>query len=111
MFKDDRLTVKREHYELIEGEAIYSNPVVVFEDIPCHLSVSLNNTTKINSAPFLESEYTLFLDYDPNININKNDILLVKTSKNEHYKLFAGDIKAYNHSIQIKCKQQKIIES
>ncbi|MCD8024528.1 MAG: hypothetical protein LUE64_03240 [Candidatus Gastranaerophilales bacterium] len=111
MFKNDTLTVKREVYELNEGVVTYLEPQIIYEELPCHLSIVLNATSKTNAIPFLYSDFTLFIDYDSNLRIKENDILYVTTSKNQEYKLYAGEVKIYNFSIQIKCRQEKIIES
>lgn len=111
MFREDNLTVKREKYELNQGEAVYVEPEIVLENFPCHLSISLNNTVKIYNTPHILSDFTLFLDYDPNIELKENDILYVKTKQGQEYKLYAGEIKIYSLTVQIKCRQNKIIES
>ena len=111
MFRDDRLTVEREVCKLVEGEVIYDKPLCVAKDVPCHLSVSLNNTDKILNVPSLISDYTLFLNTNVNFEITENDILYITTSKNQRYKLFAGEVKIYNQTVQVKCRQKKIIES
>ena len=109
MFRKDRLTIKRKTYEIQKGEAFYLEDTIVAEDIPCHLSVSLNNAVSIKGVPTIVSSFTLFLDpFD--IDIQENDILHV-TSNGQTYKLYAGEIKFYDMSIQIKCMQNKIIES
>ncbi len=111
MFRNDKVTIEREVYSLIQGEAVYGKPVCIASDVPCHLSVSLNNTDKILNVPYLISDFTLFLDSNPKFEIKENDILYVTTSKNQKYKLYAGDIKIYNLTVQVKCAQKKIIES
>lgn len=110
MFKNDLLTVKREIYEIQDNLAV-KNFETIYENIPCHLSVNLNNTSKFQNVSFLNSEFMIYLSFDENILIKENDQLKVKTSKNENYTLYAGAIKFYNFSIQIKCRQEKIIES
>ncbi len=111
MFRRDRLTVKRAEYTVVGGEATYGNLTLIKENIPCHLSVNLNNTVKIQNAPYVLADFTLFLDYVPNLDIKENDILYVVTDRNQTYKLIAGEIKIYAFTIQIKCRQEKIIES
>lgn len=111
MFRKDRLTVKREIYEIKEGEALYKEPEVIIENVKCHLSVNLTNTIKKDGFPYLVSDFTLFLDYDPKISVKENDILLIQTSKGQNYKLYSGEVKIYNRTIQIKCRQEKVIES
>lgn len=111
MFRNDVLSVQREVYEVIEGEAVYKDKEIILENIPCHLSVSLNNPIDVHDIPSFKADFTLFLDYFPNLDIKTNDILLIKTSKNQEYKLFAGDIKIYSLSVQIKCRQEKVVES
>lgn len=111
MFRKDILTVKRENYETIKGLVTEQNETLIAKDIPCHLSISLNNTSKENKVPYLKSDFTLFLSPKINFEIKQNDILYVLTPKNRTYKLFAGEIKIYDFSIQIKCRQNKIIET
>ena len=110
MFKNDLLTVKRENYTVTDNLAVKKFETV-YEDIPCHLSVNLNNVAYIQNTPFINSEFMVYLNFDEKIQIKENDELTITTSKGEHYKLYAGAIKIYNFSIQIKCKQEKIIES
>ncbi len=111
MYRMDKLTIKREIYTLDMGEAVYQEAITIAQDIPCHLSVNLNNTEKVNHIPVKRNSFVLFLNSNPRIDIQENDILLVETPKKQKYKLYAGEIKIYNFSIQIKCKQEKIIES
>ena len=111
MFRSDKLTVKRENYNIVEGEAIHLEPVLVAKDVPCHLSISLNNTCKINGAPYIAADFTIFLNSNLKINIKENDILFVTSDKYQEYKLYAGEVKIYNLTTQIKCRQEKIIES
>lgn len=110
MFRKDKLTVKREEYRIIKGEAVFWGLKTLEEDIPCHLSVNLNNTVKINNAPFILSDFTLFLDFNPQIDIKENDLLFVTTDKSQDYKLYAGEVKFYGLTVQIKCRQEKITE-
>lgn len=110
MFRYDKLSVQRENYSLISGERVYLTPEIIAENIPCHLSVNLNNPTKINGAPYLISEFKLFLNSDLKINIKENDKLTVMTEQGQRYELYAGEIKIYNKTTQIKCKKEKIIE-
>ena len=111
MFREDKLTVKRDIYEKNEGEVIHLDPAIVYENIPCHLSLAANNTVKIQDAPHVYSEGTIFLDYKPNFDIRENDTLYVTTKNNQTYKLIAGEVKIYALSIQVRCRQEKIIES
>lgn len=111
MFRRDKLTVKREDKKLENNECVYAGEKTVHKDIPCHLSISLNNTSEINAAPYLISSFTLFLNYNPEILIKENDILYIETNKSQKYRLYAGEIKIYNLTTQIKCMQQKNIES
>ena len=111
MFRDDKVTITRENYTLIQGEAIYTEPEIVARNVPCHLSIGFNNTVKINNTPYLVSDFTLFLNPNQKFTVKENDTLTVTTSKNENFKLYAGQIKLYGLGIQIKCRQEKIIES
>lgn len=111
MFRKDRLTVKRKKYIKVNGETNYLEPEIIAENVPCHLSVSLNNTAFLNGTPYVYSNFMLFLNPDIDFFIKENDILYVKTSKKQEYKLIAGEIKIYDLTIQVKCKQEKIIES
>ncbi len=110
MFKNDILTVKRENYEVINNLATKKYETV-YENIPCHLAINLNNTSYSQNVPLLNSEFTIYLNFDEKIQIKENDKLCVVTSKGEIYTLYAGGVKIYNFSIQIKCRQEKIIES
>ena len=110
MFKNDLLTVKRENYETVDNLAVKKFETV-YENIPCHLSVNLNNTACNQNVPFLNSEFTIYLYFNEKIQIKENDKLYVTTSKGEAYELYAGAVKLYNFTIQIKCRQEKIIES
>lgn len=110
MFRYDKLAIQRENYSLISGEKVYLTPEVIAENIPCHLSVNLNNAIKINGAPYLIAEFKLFLNSNLEIDIKENDKLTVITEKGQIYELYAGEIKIYNQTTQIKCRQEKIIE-
>lgn len=111
MFRNDFLTIERETYKIKDGEAIYEDRILISKDIPCHLSVELNNLVDKYGTPSLRSDFTLFLDYFPNLDIKENDVLTIKTKRNQTYKLYAGEIKMYTLTVQIKCRQEKIIES
>lgn len=111
MFKKDKLTIKRENYSLINGEAVYLEPIIIAQNVPCHLSVTINNTAKLNGAPYIAADFTLFINSNLKINVKENDILFITTEKFQEYKLYAGEIKIYNLTTQIKCRQEKIIES
>ena len=111
MFRGDKLTVKRENYTIVNGEVVYLEPVIIAMDVPCHLSISLNNSAKLNGAPYIASDFTLFLNSNLKVNVKENDILLITSDKFQEYKLYAGEVKIYNLTTQIKCRQEKIIES
>ncbi len=109
--RKDKLTATRETYQCVSGEVHYLEPIIVAQNIPCHLSSGLENVVYLDKTPYIISNYTLFLDYDQNIQIKENDTLYVQTQRGENYKLRAGEIKKYNLTIQIKCTQKKILES
>lgn len=110
MFRSDRVTIKRDVYELVQGEVVHEDQLLVAEDVPCHLSVILNNTFDIKGAPCIVSDFTLFVNSNVK-NIKENDVLSIETKSGQTYKLYAGEIKIYNLTTQIKCRQEKIIES
>ena len=111
MFRDDLMTLKREIYHLQEGLALYDNEILIAKNVPCHLSTTLNNTVKRDNVPYLNADFTLFLNSDNDIEIKQNDILYITTSKNQTYRLYAGEVKKYNLSVQVKCRQEKIAET
>lgn len=111
MFRHDKLIVTRENYSLVSGEKVYNTPEIIGYDIPCHLSVNLNNTSQINGAPHVISDFKLFLDASLDIDIKENDKLIVQSADNKIYELYAGEIKTYNLTTQVRCRQEKIVES
>ncbi len=110
MIRRDKLTVERESFELVFGEKVYLPPKIMAKDVPCHLSVTLNNTCKLNGAPYNFADFTLFTDTRLKLDIKENDTLIIDTDKNQHYRLYAGEIKVYGITTQIKCRQEKVIE-
>ena len=110
MFKNDLLSVQRENYTVQNNLAV-TEYETIYENIPCHLSVNLNNVAVIQNAPFINSKFTIYLNFDEKIQIKENDKRTVTTSKGENYTLYAGAMKIYNITIQIKCRQEKILES
>lgn len=108
MFRDDVLTVKREVYEIIEGGVTNKRIETIAENIPCHLSVNITPSAKSYGVPCVLSDFVLFVSSE--IDIKTNDILIVISKKVQRYELFAGDIKIYGLTTQIKCTQEKIIE-
>lgn len=110
MFRNDFLTVKRENYTVVDNLATKSYETI-YENIPCHLSVNLNNTANIQNTPYINAEFTIYLNADEKIQIKENDKLFVVTPQNRTYELIAGETKTYNLTTQIKCRQEKIIES
>jgi len=108
MFRDDKLTVKREVYEVVEGSIENERIETVEDNVPCHLSVNLTTVVDSFNVPYLLSDFTLFVN--GGLNIKPNDILIVATKQGQIYELFAGEIKMYGVTTQIKCRQEKIIE-
>lgn len=110
MFRYDYLTIKRDEYALFRGEAIHSEKTIA-KGIPCHLSLSLNEVINELNTPQIKSSHVLFLDYDPSLDIKENDKLIVETSKGKTYILYAGEVLFYNLSIQVRCRQERVLES
>ena len=110
MLRKDRLAIYRKNHTVEEGEVIYSDKTLIAENIPCHLSVNVNNASDINGAPYVLSDFKLFFNSNLNIDIRENDFLIITTKHNQEYSLRAGEIKIYDSTTQVRCRQEKIIE-
>ena len=110
MFRLDRCTIKRPKKTKVNGEVIYTEPEMIYSDIPCHLSVkSLSAVNQSDSTGTVLLDYVLFIDTNLGVTINKNDIIEVITGTGEQvYKLRAGESKKYPLTTQTHCEIDKV---
>ena len=109
MFRDDRCTIKRPNKTKVKGEVIYGTPTVIYSDIPCHLSVrSLSPVVQSDSTAKVMLDYVLFIDTDINVQLQKNDIVIVTKQFGETYELRAGESHRYPYTTQTHCEVNKV---
>lgn len=108
MFRDDRCTIKRPLSEKVKGEVIYGTPEMIYENIPCHLSVkALSPVNQSQSTAKVLLDYVLFIDTKLGITINKNDIVEVLTAHGDKFELRAGESHKYKLTTQTHCEKNK----
>ena len=109
MFRNDRCTIKRPTKTNINGEVIYLPETVIYENVPCHLSVkALSPVNQSQSTATVMLDYVLFIDTKLGITINKNDIVEVTTAQGDSYKLRAGESHKYPLTTQTHCETDKV---
>lgn len=109
MFRDDICTILRAQEEIIEGETIYGDLVLVAENIPCHLSVvSISRVNQSQSTATVLLDYVLYIDTTHGISIQPNDTINVTTSQGQQYELKAGESHKYKLTTQTHCEVVKV---
>ena len=110
MFRDDICTIKRPNRTKVKGETIWGEPLLIAENIPCHLSVkSISQTVQSQSTATILYDYTLFIDTSLGVVINANDIIEVTTHHGQVRKLRAGESHIYGLTTQTHCEVDKVV--
>ena len=109
MFREDVCTIKRAYIENIQGEEVYGDPVIVYDNVPCHLSVqSISPVNQTQSTATVLLDYTLFVDTNLGVTINPNDYIYITTSQGQKYELRAGESHKYRLTTQTHCEKVKV---
>jgi hypothetical protein len=109
MFRDARCRIKRPTKTKVNGEVIYLPETVIYENVPCHLSVkALSPVNQSDSTATVLLDYVLFIDTKLGITINKNDIVEVTTAQGDSYSLRAGESHKYPLTTQTHCETDKV---
>ena len=110
MFRNDLATIKRPTKTKIKNQTVYNEPMVIYENIPCHLSIkSLSAVNQSQSTATVAYSFELFVDTSLNIIIEPNDIVEIVTSQGEEYKLKAGQSHKYNLTTQTTLEDIDIV--
>ena len=108
MLRDDICKINRAKKEKINGEVVYLEPSVIYDNVMCNLSK--NKLTAVNQSQSTASvDYNFTLFTDCNIHIEPNDIIEVTTAQGQFFKLRAGQSKRYLLSTQTNCKDIQIV--
>lgn len=110
MFRNDKCTIKRPTKTKINGEVIYLPETVIYENVPCHLSVkALSPVNQSQSTATVLLDYVLFIDTKLGITINKNDVIVVTQGvSGEIIELRAGESHKYPLTTQTHCETDKV---
>lgn len=109
MFRNDLATIKRPNKTKIRNEIVFE-PIEVYKDIPCHLSIkTLNSVNQSQSTATILHSFELFIDTSLNITILPNDIVSVVTQNGETYELRAGQSHKYNLTTQTTLEEMNIV--
>lgn len=110
MFRNDRCIIKRPTKTNINGEVIYLPDTVIYDNIPCHLSVkSLSPVNQSDSTAKVLLDYVLFIDTKENVTIEKNDVIVVTQGvSGKTITLRAGESQKYPLTIQTHCEIDKV---
>lgn len=110
MFRADKCTISRELEEIIEGEIIYGDDVIIAVDIPCHLSVkAISPVNQSQSTATVLLDYVLFTQTSLGVTIKPNDKVTVLTAQGQEYKLRAGESHKYGLTTQTHCEVDKVV--
>lgn len=110
MFRDDICTIHRPNRVVIEGETVWGEPILIAQNIPCHLSVkAISPAIQSQSTAKVLYDYILFLDTNSDITIKPNDIVDVMTAQGQQYQLRAGESHKYRLTIQTHCEVNKVV--
>lgn len=106
MFRNDICTIKRQLKSVVEGETLWGDYKTIAADIPCHLSVkAISALNQSQSTATVMYDFTLFYDTSLGIDLQPNDVVFVKTSQGQEYKLIAGESHQYYLTTQIHCEK------
>ena len=109
MFRNDKCVIKRKEKTKVNGEVIYGDEVVIYENVPCHLSVkALSPINQSDSTAKVLLDYVLFINTNLGVTINKNDIVEVVTKFGDSYRLRAGESHKYPFTTQTHCEVNKV---
>ena len=110
MFRNDLATIKRPTKIKIKNQTVYNEPMVIYENIPCHLSIqALSAVNQSQSTAVVTHSFKLFVDTSLNITIEPNDIVEITTSYGEKYELRAGQSHKYNLTTQTTLEETDIV--
>ena len=106
MFRGDICTIKRQLKSVVEGETLWGDDITIAADIPCHLSVkAISALNQSQSTATVMYDFTLFYDTSLGIDLQPNDVVFVKTSQGQEYKLIAGESHQYYLTTQTHCEK------
>ena len=110
MFRQDKCTIRRPEIININGEDIHNADVVIYRNIPCHLSVkAISPVMQTQLVANVLYDYTLFIDVNSGVDILPNDLIEVTTHAGKVHNLRAGESQTYNMTIQTHCEVNKIV--
>lgn len=110
VFRDSICIIKRPAKTVVEGETIWTEPEVVYADVPCHLSVkSVNPVEQSESTADIKYSFKLFTDASAGVDIKANDIVEVTTAQGQVFSLKAGESIRYKMTTQTSCEDVKIV--
>lgn len=106
MFRGDICTIKRQLKSVVEGETLWGDYKTIAADVPCHLSVkTISALNQSQSTATVMYDFTLFYDTSLGIDLQPNDVVFVKTSQGQEYKLIAGESHQYYLTTQTHCEK------